>query len=137
MDAHVSPRLEPPPTSLSTPSFYFDRNCVKIYIYLEELTLLLCCLQIYKPGISLHLSRSLFWGVCVCVCVFSQLGNSLRTGNCDNGGAPFIFSLLSKVNVFLPCFRWDSKSDPCYSILHIRGSLKVILSSLCIFIFKL
>ena len=133
----MSPHLEPPPTSLSTPSFYFDRNCVKIYIHLEELTLLLCCLQIYKPGISLHLSRSLFWGVCVCVCVFSQLRNSLRTGNYDNGGAPFIFSLLSKVNVFLPCFRWDSKSDPCYSILHRRGSLKVILSSLCIFIFKL
>lgn len=124
----------PPIPSPPHPSILIE-IVLKMYIHLEELTLLLCCLQIYKHSISLHLSRSLF-----CFFVFfprPQLGNSLRTGNCDNGGAPFICSLLSKMNVFLPCFRWDSKSEPCYSILDRRGSLQVILSSPCIFIFKL
>ena len=58
----------PLPPSPPHPSILIE-IVLKIYIHLEELTLLLCCLQIYKPGISLHLSRSLFWGVCVCVCV--------------------------------------------------------------------
>lgn len=90
-----SPRSSPPHPSI------LIEIVLKLSIHLEELTLLLCCLQIYKHSIALHLSRSLFWCFFVLFCFFPQLGNSLRTGNCDNGGAPFICSSLSKMFFFL------------------------------------
>lgn len=125
-----SPRSSPPHPSI------LIEIVLKLSIHLEELTLLLCCLQIYKHSIALHLSRSLFWCFFVLFCFFSPAWKFSKDGKLWQWwGSLHLFLALK--DVFLPCFRRDSKSDPCYSVLDRWGSLQAILSSPCTFIFKL